>query len=154
MRAIVMRLGLGVGLAVGLAPLAACWDTSTTDPNECMTQRDCADGKVCTRVHLCEYSTEVYSLRVEWTVRGQTTDQVGACDGIGEIAMGIADTTTGDDFWVSPVPCGPGSFFYDKLPLSYTSLTMRVFDSSGGFLETETGSAVGSGGVISLSILE
>jgi hypothetical protein len=51
------------------------------------------------------------------------------------------------------VPCIAGSFFFDRLPVGYTEVSMSVYGTSGGFLDSSRASAVGSNGVVTLSLL-
>ena len=118
----------------------------------CRTDRDCGD-LVCTRVGECASANGVYALRVEWTVHGLTTDQSGACSDVGDLELAISDPTTGGQHAVRPVPCIAGSFFFDQLPVGYTEVSMSVYSTSGGFLDSTRASAVGSNGVVTLSLL-
>lgn len=135
---------------LGLLPLAACGVSA--DPGVCRTDRDCGDD-VCTRVGQCESSDDIYALRVEWTVRGLTTDQPAACADISELELSIESPSNGDRHRVAPVPCAPGSFFYDRLPLSFTEVTLTAYGTFGEFLDAGTGSAIDSGGVVRIALL-
>jgi hypothetical protein len=118
----------------------------------CRTDRDCGD-LVCTRVGECASSAGIYALRVEWTVHGLTTDQAGACSDVGDLELGVSDPTTGMQFAVRPVPCSAGLYFFDKLPVGYTEVSMSVYSTGGGFLDSSRASAVGGNGVVTLSLL-
>ncbi len=148
-------------MRAGLAPLAlaaaatatlggaGCFSSASDEP--CRSDRECGE-LVCTRVGECVASAGVYALRVEWTIDGRTTDQAGACDRIAELELTISDPTTGDQHGLAPVPCLPGSFFYDKLPLGYTAVRLAAYGPGGGFLDSAVGSAVGSGGLVRLDL--
>jgi hypothetical protein len=146
-----MRAAIVAGLAA-LLPLAACW-SETGVPGECRIDRDCNDDTVCSRVGSCESSSDLYALRIEWTVHGLTTDQAGACNGISELEIGVTDPSTTRRHRVSPVPCAAGSFFYDKLPIGYTEVEVWAYDDFGGTLDVARASAVGQGGVVRVSLL-
>ncbi len=139
-------------LAVMCLALAACWAETGGDA-ECRIDRDCADGTVCTRVGTCEAPEDVYGLRIEWTVRGLTTDDPAACTGIAQLEVGVADPRSGLTHRVAPVPCAPGSFFYDKLPLGYTEVTVIAYSAGGSTLDVALASAVGQGGVVRVALL-
>ena len=146
-----MRAGIAaIGLATAVLGSAGCF-TSAGDET-CRTDRDCGD-LVCTRVGECASNGAVYALRVEWTVRGQTTDAAGACDGVGDLELAISDPTTGGQHAVRPVPCIAGSFFFDKLPVGYTEVTVTAYSAGGSFLDSSRGSAVGASGVVRLALL-
>lgn len=144
-----MRAGL-TAIVVGSALFVAACFTSAADES-CRIDRDCGD-LVCTRVGECASGASVYALRIEWTVNGVTTDQAGTCDGVGELELGISDPTSGGQHAVRPVPCAPGSFFFDKLPVGYTDVTITAYGPSGAFLDSARGSATGASGVLRLDL--
>lgn len=146
---LVVRAGLAAIVVGSALSTAACF-TSAAD-ERCRIDRDCGD-LVCTRVGECASSGSVYALRVEWTVNGVATDQLGTCDGVGELELGISDPTSGGQHALRPVPCAAGSFFFDKLPVGYTDVTITAYGPSGTFLDSARGSAVGASGVLRLDI--
>ncbi len=137
-------------LIAATAAAAGCFSTAGDD--SCRTDRDCGD-LVCTRVGECASAAGVYALRIEWTVHGLATDQSGACADVGELELAIADPTTGDQHAVRPVPCSAGSFFFDKLPLTFTEVTLSAYSAGGSFLDSRRATAVGSSGVVRLGLL-
>lgn len=138
-------------LALVLAALLpACF--SSTGNSDCLSDRDCS-GQVCTRVGECASESGIYSLRIEWTVHGRTTDDVAACADVGELELAIEDATRGDVHAVRPVPCATGRFTFDKLPLSFTEVTLTAYDPGGAFLDSARASAVGAAGVVQISLL-
>ena len=128
---------------------AGCF-TSASDES-CRTDRDCGD-LVCTRVGECASTSSVYALRVEWTVNGLTTDQAGACSEVGDLELAISDPTTGGQHAVRPVPCAAGLFFFDRLPIGYTDVSITAYSASGNFLDSSRGSSVGANGVVRLEL--
>jgi len=142
-----MRLVLVAAIA---ALLPACF--SSTGTSDCLGDRDC-DGLVCTRVGECAGPENIYSLRIEWTVHGRTTDDLAACADVGELELAIEDPTTGDVHAVRPVPCASGRFTFDKLPLSYTEVTLTAYGPGGSFLDSVRASAVGAAGIVQISLL-
>jgi hypothetical protein len=101
---VVRRLALVACLGLGGCPPPL--------PSTCRVDDDCG-GEVCTRVGVCTDAPT--SLRVSWTIAGQPASAT-ACAGISELELSIIDPSTGTAHTVRPVPCAPGSFFYDKLP--------------------------------------
>jgi len=132
-----------------LLPAAACFSDAGGDT--CRTDRDCS-GLVCTRVGDCASTDGIYALRIEWTVNGQTTDQAGVCASVGELAVSVSDPTSGDSHTVRPVLCTLGSFFYDKLPLSFTDVEVTAYSPGGDTLDVRQASAVGAGGLVRVDL--
>jgi hypothetical protein len=132
-----------------LFPLAACFSGAGDDT--CRIDRDCGD-LLCTRTGDCAAADGIYALRIEWTVNGQTTDQAGACTVIDELEVSVIDPSTDDAHTVRPVPCLSGSFFFDKLPLSFTEVAVTAYASSGAIRDTAVASSVGSGGVVRVDL--
>lgn len=143
-----MRVGLALAIAAAGIAGAGCF-APLDDGGSCRTDGDCPDT-TCTRVGAC--ASETYALRIQWTVRGAAPNVAGACDGIGELEVSISDRATGRAHAVRPVPCGSGSFFYDKLPLGYTEVSLTAYSARGGFLTSTHGSAVGAGGTVTLDL--
>ena len=132
--------------SIALLPLAACFEPA--DGGACARDSDCA-GAVCTRVGEC--ASEAYALRITWTIAGQPAD-AASCAGFDHLELTLIDPSVGTSHTVAPVPCAPGSFFYDKLPLGYTIVQMWTFATDGSRLRFVEGSAVGSGGVVALDL--
>lgn len=139
-----MRAALALATAVALA---GCF--TAVDGASCRVDDDCP-GATCTRVGEC--ASDTYALRITWTVRGQPANTPGACDGIGELQVAIEDPSTGGEHALRPVPCAAGSFFFDKLPLGYTAVTVTAYSGRGGFLTSTRGSAIGSEGTVSVDL--
>lgn len=134
---------------MAMVVLAGCFTDAGSDT--CRSDRDCGD-LVCTRVGACASSDGIYALRIEWTVNGQTTDQAGVCASVGELAVTVSDPSTGDDHTVRPVLCTLGSFFYDKLPLSFTDVEVTAYSPGGDTLDIGRASAVGAGGLVRVDL--
>lgn len=142
MRALVFAAVLATGPS-----LAACF--TPADAGACRDDSDCA-GAVCTRVGEC--AAEPYALRVTWTIAGQAASVAGACAAIGELELAIADPSLDLQHALRPVPCGAGSFFFDKLPLGYTDVTVTAFGLGGRFLTSARATAVGAGGAVTVDL--
>ena len=89
---------------------------------------------------------------MSWTLRGEAANVAGACTGISELEIQIADPSLDKAYEVRPVPCTAGSFFYDKLPLGYTDVMVTAFDTRGNFLTATRGTAVGANGIVSVDL--
>lgn len=129
-----------------LIPLIGCFEA--VDGGACSTDNDCA-GATCTRVGEC--AADPYALRVGWTIAGQAAS-ASACASISELELSVIDPSTGTSHTVRPVPCAPGSFFYDKLPQSYTDVQLWSFDLAGQRAGFASGSALGAGGALTLDL--
>lgn len=140
MRALVLAACLATGAAACFTPI---------EGSECRSDGDCA-GATCTRIGECAESP--YALRVSWTLHGEAANVAGACTGVSELEIQIADPSLDKAYAVRPVPCTTGSFFYDKLPLGYTDVVVTAFDSRGNFLTATRGTAVGANGLVSLDL--
>ncbi len=133
-------------LAASLLTLAGCFEA--LDSGACARDNDCP-GAVCTRVGEC--ATQAYALRVTWTIDGAPADET-TCVGVSELELSVIDPSTGTSHTLRPVPCAPGSFFFDKLPLAYTDVQLWSFGLSGERLTFASGTAVGSGGSVALDL--
>lgn len=132
---------------LAMLPLAGCFEPADGGP--CASDSDCP-GAVCTRVGEC--SSQAYPLRVTWTVEGQPASAT-SCAAISELELSIIDPSSGTSHTVRPVPCPTGSFFYDKLPPSYTDVQLWSFSAATGQRRAfAQGSALGADGVVALDI--
>ncbi len=131
---------------LALLPLLGCFEA--VDGGACSSDNDCP-GAACTRVGEC--AANPYALRVAWTIAGQPAS-AATCASISELELSIIDPSTGTAHTVRPVPCPPGSFFYDKLPQSYTDVQLWSFGLSGQRGGFATGSSLGSNGVLTLDL--
>ncbi len=131
---------------LSMLSLAGCFEA--VDGGACGSDSDCP-GAACTRVGEC--AENPYSLRVAWTIGGQPASAT-TCAEISELQLSVIDPSTRTTHTVSPVPCPPGSFFYDKLPQSYTEVQLWSFGLAGQRGSFATGSAVGSDGVLTLDL--
>lgn len=131
---------------IACLPLLGCFEA--VDGGACGSDNDCP-GAACTRVGEC--AEQPYALRVSWTIAGQPASAT-ACAGISELELSIIDPSTGTAHTVRPVPCALGSFFYDKLPQSYTDVQLWSFGLSGQRGGFATGSSIGSGGALTLDL--
>lgn len=136
----------GTLLVLGLA-LAACFEPA--DGGSCHSDRDCPDA-VCSNVGECASST--YRLRVAWTLRGQTANVPGACDGVAELEIVVSDPSTATDHSVRPVPCAIGSFLFDKMPPGYDVVGVTAYGTGGRYLTSGGGSTDPATGQITIDL--
>lgn len=123
--------------AILVLALPACFPEGNY---QCDVDDDCSGGEVCARTHECLAATEVRSVKIDWTIDGQTDVATGCA------ALGLSDMTiqfTGDQTEISfaPVPCAGASYFIDKLPLRFdaVSLAGNATDGSQYYGETPVG---------------
>jgi len=85
----------------------------------------CGGGQVCARNGQCYAPAVVHAVSVSWTVGGAPADTT-VCNPAWhlEITFRGPDTTPFSDLSFAPVPCEEGRFTIDKLPLSYTTVTL------------------------------
>ena len=113
---------------IAIAGLAACFPPSTYD---CDQDSECSSGEVCARTHECLTPGEVRSLRVRWTIDGQT-DTVTECAAraIGDLTI-VFSGGSGESLTYTPVPCPGGLYFIDKLPLRFDQVELSGYAGDG-----------------------
>src|SRR5438552_4048866 len=106
-----------------LVLLAAC----APNDGHCTTDGDCGGGNVCARDGQCWADGDVRAARVMWTVDGQAASAT-TCGANSEIEVDFQASQTFDSgFGFAPVPCAPGLFNVDKLPVVYDSTSVSGF---------------------------
>lgn len=123
-------------LVLSLAALPACPRAAAP---ECTNDSDCG-GDVCARDGECLPASQVHSVRVTWTIRGQPAS-TASCAGSEELFIHFAGPAMGDSIGYAPVPCMLGQFSIDKLPRSYDSVEVGV-ERGPSSIATITGSEV------------
>jgi hypothetical protein len=124
--------------AVVLALLAAA--CGPPSGSECEQDSECGGGSVCARNGECLPASAVQSVRITWTVRGQTAS-VSTCGSTQDLYLQFFGFAANDTFGYEPVPCSAGLFSIDKLPDRYNSVEIgdinrrfrdeKVIDSQG-----------------------
>lgn len=132
---------------VAALSLAGCLEPA--DGGACRRDSDCP-GAVCSNVGACASAT--YQLRVGWTLRGAQANTPGACDGVSELEIIVSDPSIGEQFSVRPVPCGIGSFLFDKMPPSYGTVSVTAYGDRGQALASGGGSTVPSAGRVDVDL--
>ncbi len=119
-----------------LLALVACGPPSNGD---CEVNDDCGGDSVCARTGECLPAASVRSVRITWTVRGQTASSYTCADSP-NLYLLFLGFDPNDSYGYEPVPCNAGEFFVDKIPTRYGSVEIgerggfsmeKVFDSSG-----------------------
>lgn len=122
--------------AIALALLAACGGGGG---GLCEVDDDCGGDLRCARNGECLPASEVRSIRITWTIRGQPPS-AALCGATPDLYLMFAGTQPGDTFGYSPVPCEAGLFVMDKLSRRFVSVeigaenrfqTEKAIDSQG-----------------------
>lgn len=110
------------------ALLAGCFPTSSY---QCDLDTECSGGEVCARSHECLPAGQVRPLRLRWTIDG-VTDTAAECPArqIGDLTVEFS-AADGSDLAFSPVPCGGGAYYIDKLPVRFDQATIAGYDPTG-----------------------
>ena len=108
-----------------LLVLAACPSSSTN--SSCMVDTDCGGGEVCTRNMECLAPSDVYSVKVTWTIRGSAAN-ASTCAASPDFYIQFDGPEQRDTFGYEPVPCDPGQFTVDKLPKRFTQAEIGIGD--------------------------
>jgi hypothetical protein len=111
--------------ALLLLVLAAC----PSNNGDCTKDSSCGGGEVCARNGECLSSSQVRSIRVMWTIKGQPAG-AASCALTPNFYILFASPDPNDLYGYEPVPCAAGVFSIDKLPSRYVSVEMGV---DGGF---------------------
>ncbi len=109
-------------LALAVLTCAGC---PVQQGRDCSLDLECNDGLVCARDHACVGPTEVQAVRAQWTING-TAPTVQSCQGF-DLHISFFGTNQNDDsLGFEPVPCQPGQFSVDKLPIRYDRVGLRI----------------------------
>ena len=103
---------------------------------DCTTDGDCG-GDVCTRDGQCTPASEVRSVRLTWTIRGQPAS-AASCASEPQLYVEVHDLSNGEQIGFEPVPCDQGLFNFDKLPTSYTEAALGLDSNSLHFAPIDT----------------
>jgi hypothetical protein len=110
-----------LAVLASMAALAGC----PRGDGECTLDTDCTAGAVCTRNSECLPASEVRSVRVTWTIRGEPAT-VSTCASSPDFYLLFAGTQINDTFGYEPVPCKAGLFSIDKLPRRFVSVEIGI----------------------------
>ncbi len=114
--------------AVLLVLLAGCPSDSQST---CTTDSQCGNN-VCARDGECLPATEIMSVKVTWTIRGQAASAT-TCASSPDLLLQFDGVSYGDSFGYAPVPCMEGQFTEDKLPTRFQQVDIGL-DNAGYFL--------------------
>ena len=124
--------------AVLLVLLAGCPDSSSSS---CKVDTDCG-SETCARTGECLPASQIQSVKVTWTIRGQTANAT-SCASSPSFLLEFDGDSYGDQFGYAPVPCMEGQFTMDKLPTRYIQVDIGV-DNAGYFLGSKPIDASGT----------
>ena len=97
----------------------------------CQSDGACGSGYVCARNGECTTAANVRIVHATWTMHDQIPTDA-TCSSAPKLDITF-QTSGGEDFGFSPVPCNAGKYTIDKLPTRYTSVTLaRAGDYYGG----------------------
>ncbi len=99
--------------------LAACPSSDTK--TVCMVDSDCGGGNVCTRDNECLAPSEVWAVKVTWTIRGSAAN-AQTCATSPSFYLQFDGQFQQDTFGYEPVPCEQGQFLVDKLPKRFVQV--------------------------------
>ena len=129
---------MGMKRALLLLLVAAC---PSSDPRtDCMIDSDCGGGTVCARDGECLASSDVWSVKVSWTIRGSAAN-ASTCASSPSFYLQFDSPVQQDTFGYEPVPCDQGSFLVDKLPRRFVQVEIG---ENNRFLDAQPISAGGS----------
>jgi hypothetical protein len=110
-------------LAVIVVAFAACGGDD--NGGSCTTDSDCSGGDVCARDESCWPASELYTVKVTWTIAGSAAGSA-SCAPFPNFNVNFYSES--EEFGFAPVPCMAGEFPIDKLPTAYTEV--EVADAS------------------------
>lgn len=114
--------------ALVLVALAAC---GGNDGAYCVADADCTGGDVCARTHECLPPDQIHSVKIHWTIGGQTPSTT-ACSPIQELEVGYSigsDQST--EILFAPVMCIEGAFPNDRWPIRYDTAVVIALSANG-----------------------
>ena len=124
--------------ALLLSLLAACPSNTKT---ECMLDSDCGGGgTVCARDGECLAASDVWPVKVSWTIRGSAANAT-TCATSPSFYLQFDGLMQQDTFGYEPVPCEQGQFLVDKLPKRFVQVEIG---ENNRFLDAQPITAAGS----------
>lgn len=93
--------------------------------SQCTTDFDCSAGTVCANTHDCVSPELVHRVAIRWTILGNPADAT-TCAPIPNLDLAVFDSETDDQASYAPVPCATGQFVFDKLPIQFDRVLLRV----------------------------
>ena len=105
---------------------------------DCESDSEC-DGDVCARDGACYPASDVYPVRVSWTIHGMPASAT-TCAPAPNFEINFRGFTV-NEFGFAPVPCDQGQFFIDKMPKGYNAVEL----SASGHFDQNASIIVGTG---------
>jgi len=118
--------------------VAACPSSDTK--TECTVDSDCGGGTVCARDGECLAASDVWPVKVSWTIRGSAAN-ASTCASSPDFYLQFDAELQQDTFGYEPVPCEQGQFLVDKLPKRFVQVEIG---ENNRFLDAAPISAQGS----------
>ena len=126
--------------ALLLLLIAAC-PSSDSSTMQCMTDSDCGGGgTVCARDGECLAASDVWAVKVSWTIRGSAANAT-TCASSPDFYLQFDSQIQQDTFGYEPVPCEQGSFLVDKLPKRFVQVEIG---ENNRFLDAQPITSAGS----------
>lgn len=111
-------------LALAAIAFVLCGCPTQQSTFECQADSDCGTD-VCTRNGECLPASEVYMVKVTWTLRGMPASAT-TCAQTPDFYIQFDAAAVNDTFGYAPVPCNAGQFTVDKLPTRFTDVELGV----------------------------
>lgn len=105
--------------------LVLCAGCPVQQGRECSVDLECDSGQVCARDHACAAPEDVKFVQARWTINGGPAD-VDSCQGFSLFISFFGNNQETDSLGFEPVPCEPGQFSVDKLPVRYDRVGLRI----------------------------
>lgn len=118
----------------------------SSDEPACTLDSDCGTG-VCARNGECVAASDVRSVSVDWTIRGEGAS-AQTCSRSPELYIDFLAATAQDLWTFDPAPCQAGRFFVDKLPRRYDRVEIGNLDET--WYEID---AIGDDGKVTLDLM-
>ena len=114
---------------------------SSDAPAMCNVDSDCGGGGlVCARNNECLAPSEVWPVKVSWTIRGSAASGT-TCAQTPSFYLQFDSLDVRDTFGYEPVPCEQGQFLVDKLPKRFVQVEIG---ENNRFLDAQPINASGS----------
>jgi hypothetical protein len=96
------------------------------DPNSCRLDRDCSNGRLCSRMQQCEPPENLFDLTAHWTFNSvtPTTADPGRCVEFDSFKVGASDVGNG---FGDEVVCAEGVGQLPRVPASMTTVKASAY---------------------------
>ena len=110
------------------------------DPNSCKLDRDCSNGRLCSRMQQCELPENLFDLTAHWTFNGvaPTTAAPSRCVEFDSFKVGASDVGNG---FAEEVVCAEGVGQLPRVPASMMTVKASAYKHAAEGTFTVIGSA-------------